>query len=190
MSSRRWFTGPLSAVAVSVALAVTGCGGGHEKEEVASAHHGGASAHASRDASGELATYVEGQRKWVACLRHEGLDVPDPDAKGLVDLGHDPKWKSDPTAVKAQQKCAHLSLPVPEDLEKEQRPKLSKKEAAKNRRYSECMQEHGAPDFPDIDANGYFQQITWDSASAGGKRATRVCAPILGIPADAGTPKG
>ncbi|MFF4758911.1 hypothetical protein [Streptomyces sp. NPDC001292] len=35
------------------------------------------------------------------------------------------------------------------------------------------MQEHGAPDFPDTDETGRFRDVTWDSTSAGAKRATR-----------------
>ncbi|MER5948277.1 hypothetical protein ABT127_19705 [Streptomyces sp. NPDC001904] len=145
---------------------------------------------ASRGASSELGDYVEAQRAWVKCLRGAGLDAPDPDAKGKVDLGDQSKWKRDPKALAAQEKCADLSVPVPDSVEKAQQPELSKAEIAKNRKYARCMQDNGASDFPDTDAGGHFQDVTWDSTSAGAKRATRACASIIGIPDDAPTPKG
>ncbi|MCX4533823.1 hypothetical protein ACWD4L_14220 [Streptomyces sp. NPDC002596] len=193
MSSRRRFGGRLvlAGMASVVALVVTGCGdGGNGGDEVASAEGGRTSAKASTSSSGELAEYVEAQRKWVTCLRGEGLDAPDPDAKGKVELGDQSKWKRDPKALKAQEKCADLSVPVPESVEKAQQPELTKEEIRKNQQYAECMQEHGAPDFPDTGADGHFRDVTWDSTSAGAKRATRACASIIGIPDDAPTPQG
>jgi hypothetical protein len=182
-------------VASVVALAMTGCGGdGNGGEDVASAGKnkgGGATASATRDAaSSELADYVKARGKWVKCLRGAGFDAPDPDAKGQVDVGDPAQWKRDPKALRAQDKCSDLSVPVPDSVEKAQQPELSKAEIRKNERYSTCMQEHGAPDFPDTDETGHFQDVAWNSTSAGAKRATRKCAPIIGIPDDAPTPKG
>ncbi|WP_406382400.1 hypothetical protein [Streptomyces sp. NBC_01618] len=192
MSTRRWYGGRLLIGAASVvALTVTGCGGGgNSGDDFASASNGKTDATTSKGSSSELADYVEGQRKWVKCLRDEGFDTSDPDSKGRVDLGDKSAWKRDPKALKAQEKCASLSLPIPESLLKEQLPELSKDEIGKNRRYARCMQEHGAPDFPDTGADGHFQESAWDATSAGAKRAARVCAPIIGIPDDAPTPKG
>ncbi|MFF3127661.1 hypothetical protein ACFVRD_36445 [Streptomyces sp. NPDC057908] len=192
MSSRRWYGGRLLIGVVSVAtLTVTGCGGGgNSGNEIASASNGKSRATASKSSSSELADYVEGQRKWVECLRHEGFDISDPDSKGKVEFGENSKWKRDPKALKAQEKCAGLSLPIPESVLEEQRPELSEEEIGKNRQYAKCMQEHGAPDFPDTGADGHFQESPWDSASAGAERAARACAPIIGIPDDAPSPKG
>ena len=178
-------------VAGVAVLLVAGCGGGGGGDgEVASAGGGKTSAGASKDSSGELADYVDAQRKWVDCLRKAGLDAPDPDARGKVDLGDQSKWKRDPKALKAQEKCADLSVPVPDSVEKAQQPELSKDEKQKNEKYAACMQEHGAPDFPDTDDSGHFRDVTWDSATAGAKRATRKCASIIGVPADAPPAKG
>ncbi|MET7859714.1 hypothetical protein ABZS81_21350 [Streptomyces sp. NPDC005318] len=193
MSSRRRFGGRmvLAATASVMALAVTGCGGGGDGGDgVASAGGDKTGAQASRSSSSELAEYVEAQRKWVTCLRDEGLDAPDPDSKGKVDLGDRSKWKRDPKALRAQEKCSDLSVPVPESVEKAQQPELTAGEIRKNQQYAQCMQEHGAPDFPDAGADGHFRDVTWDSTSAGAKRATRSCASIIGIPDDAPTPKG
>ncbi|MET9662284.1 hypothetical protein [Streptomyces sp. NPDC006510] len=89
MSARRWFGGRfLVGAVVVVAMTVTGCGGSDDKGgEVASADSGKPTASASKRASSELSEYVEGQRKWVGCLRDAVFDAPDPDAKGKVDLG-------------------------------------------------------------------------------------------------------
>ncbi|MEU0626001.1 hypothetical protein [Streptomyces sp. NPDC005989] len=192
MSVRRWFGGRFLVGAVAVvAMTTTGCGGSDDTGgEVASADSGKPGANASKQASSELSEYVEGLRKWVKCLRDAGVDAPDPDAKGKVDLGDASKWKQDPTALKAQEKCADQVPPVPESVEKGQQPELSEAEIAKNQKYAKCMQENGAPDFPDTDETGHFRDVTWDSASAGGKRAARECASVIGIPADAPSPKG
>ncbi|MFG2560921.1 hypothetical protein [Streptomyces sp. NPDC048496] len=192
-SSCRRFGGRLvlAGVASVVALVVTGCGGGgNEGDGVASAGGDKTGDKASTSASSELADYVEAQRKWVGCLRGEGFDAPDPDTKGNVDLGDASKWKRDPKALKAQEKCSNLLVPVPESVEKAQQPELTKEEIRKNQQYAKCMQEHGAPDFPDTGADGRMLDITWDSTSAGAKRATRTCGPIIGIPSDAPTPQG
>lgn len=178
-------------VAGVAVVVVAGCGGGGGGDgEVASAGGGKTSAGASKDSSSELADYVDAQRKWVDCLREAGLDAPDPDAHGKVDLGDQSKWKRDPKALKAQEKCADLSVPVPDSVEKAQQPELSKDEIRKNEEYATCMQEHGAPDFPDTDDSGHFRDVTWDSTSAGAKRATRACASVIGVPADAPSAKG
>jgi hypothetical protein len=173
------------------ALAVTGCGGGDDGngDEVASVK-GGSGKSSAEGASGELTEYVEAQRKWVACLRDKGLDAPDPDAKGQVDLGDASKWKRDPKALDAQEKCADLSVPVPESVEKAQQPELTAAEIRKNKRYATCMQENGAPDFPDTGEDGHFLDVIWDSTSSGAKRATRECASIIGVPDDAPSAQG
>ncbi|MER7725096.1 hypothetical protein [Streptomyces sp. NPDC096323] len=194
MSARRRFKGRLwlmGAASFTALALTTGCGGDSGGDgEVASAGSTKSSATTSAGSTSELAEYVDAQRKWVTCLRDEGLDAPDPDAKGKVDLGDQSKWKRDPEALAAQEKCAGLSVAVPDSVEKAQQPELSETEIRKKKQYATCMQEHGAPDFPDTDESGHFQDVTWDSASAGAKRATRACASLLGIPDDAPAPRG
>ncbi|GGW53889.1 hypothetical protein GCM10010503_33910 [Streptomyces lucensis JCM 4490] len=184
--ARTWLAGVAAAALVGTA----GCGGdGDDGGEVASAG-GGKTGAGSEKASSELTEYVDAQRKWVKCLRDAGLDAPDPDAQGKVDLGDQSKWKRDSTALKAQEKCANLSVPVPDSVEKAQQPELSEAEIRKNQKYAKCMQEHGAPDFPDTDSGGHFRDVTWDSTSTGAKRATRTCASIIGVPTDAPSAQG
>lgn len=195
MRARRRFEGRLwlmGAASLTALALTTGCGGdgGGSGGEVASAASAQSSATASPSGSSELTEYVEAQRKWVACLRDAGLDAPDPDAQGMVDLGDRTKWKRDPKALQAQEKCAGLSVAVPDSVEKAQQPELSEDEIRTKQRYATCMQEHGAPDFPDTDESGHFQDVTWDSTSAGAKRATRACASIIGVRDDAPSPQG
>ncbi|MCM2393342.1 hypothetical protein [Streptomyces albipurpureus] len=197
MSARRWFGGRLVVVgmASAVALTLTGCGDGDgkdsEKDEVASVQGDKAGAQNDKGATSELATYVEGQRKWVQCLRDKGLDAPDPDAKGSVKLGDASKLKKDPKFLAAMEKCSDLSLAVPAGVEKAQQGKLSKKEIETRKKYSKCMQDKGAPDFPDTNDDGHTEEVTWDQSSAGAKRAARECGSIIGVPADGTyTPQG
>ncbi|MGW3498186.1 hypothetical protein [Streptomyces sp. NPDC001020] len=184
--SRVWLAGMASVVALTVA----GCGGGDNGNEVASAGHGKTSAGSTKKSSSELADYIEAQRKWVGCLRDAGLDAADPDAHGRVDLGITAKSKQDPKILKAQEKCAKLSVPVPESVERANQPELTKEEISRNKKYASCMQEHGAPDFPDVDETGRSPEVTWDSTSAGAKRATRECGPIIGVPTNPPPAKG
>lgn len=191
MRSRAGF----GAASLVVALMLTGCGGGDEGSggEVASAGKstpGGASASGSAQRTDELAGYVDAQREWVGCLRENGLDAPDPDAKGKVDLGDVRKAKSDPKFLVAQEKCQSLVPSVPDGLEREMQPDLSAKEIEQKKRYAKCMQEGGAPDFPDVDDKGFSEEVAWDSTSAGAKRAQRTCGSIVGVPDDAASAKG
>ncbi|MGY0061285.1 hypothetical protein ACWY4P_32890 [Streptomyces sp. LZ34] len=183
---RRFAARVWPAVVVSVvALGLAGCGGGGGGgDEVASAQDGKRASGASKAGEGEVARYVEGQRKYVKCLREEGLDVPDPDAKGRIEFGDARELKADPKFRRAQEQCSEFSLPVPEELEKDARPELSAKEIATQKRYAKCMQDNGAPDFPDAGDDGHFDDKVWNQTSAGAKRATRTCGPIIGAPAD------
>ncbi|WP_307826428.1 hypothetical protein [Streptomyces pactum] len=179
----------LAGVVWAAALTLSGCGGGGETQGVASARDGGAPKGGSAD-RGELAEYIEGRRAWVACLRKEGVEAPDPDAKGRVDLGDARLVKSDPKTRRALEKCADLAPPVPESLEKLLQPELTAREKETNKRFSKCMQDNGAPDFPDVAEDGRIEDVVWDQTSAGAKRATRHCNPIIGLPADPGPGKG
>ncbi|MFD9717381.1 hypothetical protein [Streptomyces sp. NPDC059076] len=197
MGARRGFGGRLMLVgmASAVALTLTGCGGDSKdgkdgKDEVASVKEK-SDAKKDKAATGEMATYIEAQRKWVQCLRDKGLDAPDPDAKGRVDLGDASKIKQDPKSRKATEDCSDLNVPVPTSVERVQQGKFSKKEIETKKKYAKCMQEKGAPDFPDPDSEGFWQEVTWDSASAGAKRAARACGSIIGVPPEGTvTPQG
>jgi hypothetical protein len=173
----------LAAAASVVAVSLTACGGGEDKAKVPSA--GGAGNGAPAAAGNDVAAYVNAQREWVKCLREQGLDVPDPNAMGVVEFGDNRAVKQNPVFLRATEKCASLQVAVPESVEEAQRPKLSAEQIETRERYAECMQGNGAPDFPDPGPDGYApQDAEWDQQSAGARRATRTCAPIIGAPMD------
>lgn len=168
----------LLCVAAGAALALSGCGGG-TAPKVASA---GGTPSAAADAD-ERAAYVDGMREWVRCLRRHGVQASDPDSKGSVEFpGDKAALKKDPAFQAAQQACKDKLPPMPADLE--EHPSLSPRQVDQRKRYARCMQQNGAPDFPDPQADGSYPETSWDQDSAGAKRAGRACAPIIGHPTE------
>jgi hypothetical protein len=169
--------------AALVVFLIGGCSGEKQERTVASA--GGTPAATAAD--GEAVTaYVEGVRRYVACLRDEGVAVSDPDAKGRYEFSGDRRaLKTDPKFRAAVMKCKDLNPPMPAGLE--DKPALTPEEIEVARRYARCMQANGAPDFPDPGPDGHAPDSNgtppWDPTSPGGKRATAACAAIIGEPA-------
>ncbi|MFD4373373.1 hypothetical protein [Streptomyces sp. NPDC058486] len=197
----------LAATASVLAFALTGCGGDDGGAKVPSA--GGAETSASAGATGggsggggggggedELALYVKGQREWVTCMRDNGIDVPDPDETGQVDLsGQGLALKKNPKFIDASKKCSAKKPAVPESVEAANRPKLTPEQIKTKREYAACMQKNGAEDFPDPGPDGYGDEVNsgapeWNQSSAGAQRAARTCAPIIGAPTDPPAGKG
>jgi len=165
-----------------VAITAAGCGGGSKTPGVATVG-GTPSAVSSADA---VAAYVEGVRAYVKCLRVEGVNVADPDAKGNITFEGDlALLKKDEKFVAAQEKCRNLLPPVPAGLR--DRPVRTAEQIETTRKYGKCMRENGAPDFPDPGADGYFPdrvsgKETWNQNTDGARRASRACASIVGDP--------
>lgn len=183
----------LMAVMTASVMAITlaGCGGEGETPKVPTAGGDKASGKTAAPGGGDdVAAYVNAQREWVKCLRENGVDAPDPDAKGQVDFGDNAALKKDTKFLDASEKCASLKAAVPESLENANQPKLTPEQIKVKRDYADCMQKSGAPDFPDPGPDGAAQGSEWDQTSAGAKRATRVCAPIIGDPVDQPEGKG
>ncbi|MGW7209330.1 hypothetical protein [Streptomyces sp. NPDC054837] len=182
----------LPAVAASVVVFVVGgCGSGGDEAGVPTAD-GGTGVAASQSAGDDVAAYVQARREYVKCLRENGIDAPDPDAKGNIDFGGADilrALKKDPKFLTATQKCGKDLPAVPESIEKGNQPPLSAEQIEVEREYAECMQKNGAADFPDPGPDG-LGQGEWDQTSAGAKRATRICGPIIGVPATPGPGKG
>ncbi|MFI9824377.1 hypothetical protein ACIHFC_28585 [Streptomyces sp. NPDC052013] len=175
-----------AAAACVLAVTATGCSGSDgSKAKVASATQGNsssASAAKKGEPDSEVARYVESQRKVAACLRKEGVDVPDPDAQGEIDTSSLGNWKQDPAALKAMMKCQPLGLPRPESIAKSLEPTRSAEEIAQDRRFAECMQENGVPDYPDpdFDEKGWPKErkgseVPLDETTASYKRALPLC---------------
>ncbi|GGP47271.1 hypothetical protein [Streptomyces abikoensis] len=185
----------LAVTASVVAFGLVGCGSDDSAKVPTAA--GGATSKVSGTTSGQggggdMAAYVKAQREYAKCLRENGVDAPDPDAKGNLDFGdgdHVRALKRDPKFRTASAKCAPSLSAVPESVEKNNRPKLSPEQIKTMRKYAECMQKNGAPDFPDPGADG-FGEGRWDQSSAAAQRALRVCGPIAGAPTSPGPGKG
>ncbi|MFD5555365.1 hypothetical protein ACFWIA_16185 [Streptomyces sp. NPDC127068] len=163
-------------------LALTACGAQDDGPGVPSVNNG-AKAKSDANVEDEITRYLEAQKKYVRCMEKEGFKSSDPDSKGRYEFEGDlGALKADPEFAKAQDTCKQYSLPVPAELERRNEPKPSAKEVEKRKRYSTCMQEQGAPDFPDVDSEGHSSEEMWNQNSSGAKRASRICEPILGNP--------
>jgi hypothetical protein len=162
-------------------LVSSGCGGAPAPAGVATARTGGVPA-ATPGAGDAVTAYIEGQRRFAACLRAAGVDVTDPDAKGNVHFGDLGKVKRDAQGRAALQRCQQDLPPRPKELNDPPQPQ-SKDQIERARRYARCMQANGAPDFPDPGPDGYFDgDRTWDQDTAGAQRASRICTPIIDGP--------
>ncbi|MEU3601642.1 hypothetical protein ABZ714_23410 [Streptomyces sp. NPDC006798] len=183
------------AAALALSVLLTGCGGGGDEPEIEVASVDGqkASANEKKKADSELSVYLDGKRKHVACMRQNGVEVSDPDAMGRVkyDMGASNKeLKSDPKFLRANEKCAGLLTVVPDSVEREMNPEPTRKEIEDKKKYATCMQENGAPDFPDARDDGHYEDVPWDASTAGARRASRKCGPVLGPVPENVTPKG
>lgn len=187
----------LAVVASAVAFGLAGCGGGGAggaKVPTADGEHSTAAGKPGGQSGGsDVSAYVDSQRRWVACMRKNGIDLPDPDSKGQVDMsGLGLDMKKNPKFLNASTKCAKFSATVPQDLDTG--PKLTAAQLKIQRDYAACMQKNGAPDFPDpgpdANRNDNSGDPGWDQSSAGAQRATRICAPIIGAPTNPPAGKG
>jgi hypothetical protein len=172
----------LAALLASVALGA--CGMGSDRSAgpgvpTAVEHGAPITTAAPRD---EVNDYVDAMRAYARCLRAEGLAVGDPDETGVIDIPN--QNKTDPKRLAAQATCEPLRAPIPASVEQLRRPKQSEAQIETTRRYARCMQQNGAPDFPDPGPDGYVprSEEEWDQAAPGAFRAGRTCAPIIGDP--------
>ncbi|GLH96544.1 hypothetical protein [Phytohabitans aurantiacus] len=168
--------------ALTVSLALAGCGSEPEPR-VASATDAPARPAATTDVR---TRYVEAQRKWVACMRKQGFDLPDPDAKGQVDfrgLGDGGELKMNPKWSEAQNACREFNI----DVSEEDLYPLTAEQIANARAYSACRRANGRPDYPDPKPNGYMpedwgRELTPAEEQAD-RRASAICAPVQdGLP--------
>jgi hypothetical protein len=162
-------------------LALGGCGGDPAQPAVASAEDK-PSAGPSPTADA-LTQYIEAQRKWVGCLRQEGYNLPDPDAKGYVDVGSflvsSKLPKTDPGFLAAQKKCVSMQATVPAELEPSV-PPLTPEQLENSRKYSKCMRAHGMPDWPDpLPDGGYPDGFNPTEEHPGDNvKALQICEPV------------
>jgi hypothetical protein len=146
---------PLFVGALAVALALGGCGGKSNHDGVATA--GGKATSSAKAASKEDAR--DKMRKFAACMREHGVDMPDPKvAEGGSDQGGtvfeipeggDGAPAADPQKIEAAQKACGSLLPDGGDM-----PKPDAATVEQMRRFAKCMRENGIDKFPDPDDNG------------------------------------
>jgi hypothetical protein len=176
-----------AAAALAVVTAALACGRPAETPGVATAATGTGTPTPSGTAD-EIARFVEGRRAWVRCLREHGFpNVPDPDAKGQVQLDSDTigiQDKRDGPWLAAQKACMSLLKEVPAVLQPTRDP-LTAEQIQWNRDYAKCMRANGYPGYPDPGPDG-----TWDNAAfptgtvtrqedeAMG-RALQICDPVM-----------
>ena len=174
----------LAASGFLLLIALSGCGSDAGDPAVASAASGPAPAASPKGDA--ITRYVDAQRQWVACMRKEGYNVPDPDAKGFVDLGAflaaAKMPKTDPGFTAAQQQCASVRATVPAELLPSQ-PPLTPQQLENRRKYARCMRENGMTGWPDPGADGEFPadkvgEMT-TAEQADNIRALQICDPVL-----------
>jgi hypothetical protein len=175
------------AAGFTLSIALAGCGGDAEPTVASAA--GAATASASPSGGGgAIAAYVEAKRKWVGCMREQGFDLPDPDAKGQIEISGDTnrRFKADPRYLTANEACAEFNVEVPAELQphRVQTPE----QIANAREAAKCMRENGVPDYPDPDANGNMPE-NWGGGEntpqreAATQRALQICEPVRqGLP--------
>lgn len=127
-----------------LAVPLTGCGGGDDKAGNGKKDTAGASAEDS----------VEQLRQYSACMREQGIDMPDPQvvgggSEGKVAVNEEATGERDPQKFEAaNQKCRNL---LPNGGEP---PKADAETMEQLRQFSRCMRENGVPNFPDPSDNG------------------------------------
>lgn len=167
-------------LAAALAGPLAGCAGTDAAPTVATAVTATPTARAT-GAADPVARYVEAQRRYVRCMRDAGVELPDPDAKGAVDYGSDPKRKTDPVFIAAQEECRKHRLPMPRELA--ELPRKSPTEIRWARDYARCMRSNGVPAFRDPDPSGYFEGEGTDPGEGLAEgvllRAGQVCEPVL-----------
>ncbi len=180
MTSRR--IRRLAWAGTALLFALGGCGSEAAPPAVATAQSGAPTATPSPTTDAQ-AEYVDAQRAWVKCMREHGYNLPDPDAKGHVDLGafmtERKLVKTDAGFVAAQQACASLLKSDPGAS----LPPVTAEQLANRRKYAKCMRANGLSDWPDPGPDG-----EWPNTGAlGGSpahperfdRAIQVCDPVI-----------
>lgn len=92
--------------------------------------------------------YVASTRAYAVCARAAGIDMPDPDASGVLHppAGLKQKVMQDPAKKTALDACSKKLLSVPASL---QYPDLTPKEFDLAKKLAVCMRAHGVPSYPD-----------------------------------------
>jgi hypothetical protein len=113
-------------------------------------HHSSATASPSGN---EQALALSIGREFAQCARQHGKpDFPDPAIQDGV-LAFPGATKEAQLAV--QDACASILQQLPPSMQQRNRPPTAE-ELAKLRQFSQCMRQHGVPDWPDPKSDGTF----------------------------------
>ncbi|MGV9302089.1 hypothetical protein ACWENQ_25470 [Nonomuraea sp. NPDC004354] len=127
-------------------LSMAGCGQGDSGARVATA---GTSA-ATATATAAAARSDTGGLAFAQCMREHGVDMPDPQDNGRVEIrlpqGVDPQ--------KAQAATEQCRRHLPDGGEA---AKADPRVVEQQRAFAQCMRDNGVERFPDPDASGGFQ---------------------------------
>jgi hypothetical protein len=155
---------------------------------VASAENAGTPSAEPGSTANAITRYVDAQRTWVKCIRGQGYDLPDPDAKGFVDIGafltRAGMPKTDQGFIAAQEACRSVQPTTPAELDSV--PPLTPEQIKNRRAYAKCMRANGMPAWPDPGPNGDWpaegalgSQTLSPAEQEGNERAIQVCDPVL-----------
>lgn len=170
-------------------LATAGCGSQATAPAVATAQTATTATTGTPSPSasaGAVAQYVDAQRKWVGCMRDHGYNLPDPDARGTVDLGAFLRSanlpKTDPALLTAEKACAPLQVAAPEELS--QVPPRTAEQIENLRKYAKCMRANGVPTYPDPLPNGDWPPNMLSGTDspqqdANNALALQICDPVI-----------
>jgi hypothetical protein len=163
--------GPPAAGAVvlglllALGLAMAGCGGKKGDNGIASAN-GKNKAKSTASAMSSTDRH-QADLKYAKCMRDHGVDMPDPEPNGPIEIKSKP---GDEQVQQAAQEACKSFLPYGGNP-----PKLSPADVAKLQKYAKCMRQHGF-DMPDPNSQG--QVLQSDGPGSGGDKAgTMVVGP-------------
>jgi hypothetical protein len=172
----------VAAPLLALGLALSGCAGqGGESPTVATAGNGAPAAEESAAPSDE-----DKAREFAACMREEGVDLPDPQpatgagpgAKGGGGFAVKVEGGDKEKVNAAMEKCRPL-LPNGGEMKP-----LTPEQLERQRELAKCMRANGVPDFPDPDPNGGGGMIREFSQDKGDgdamRKAIEKCRGIAG----------
>lgn len=139
-----WWRAAVLAMAASIALLASACGGSSPTSSTGSGSTTGQS------------TAYQKAIAYAQCIRKHGVpNYPDPNSQGqfFVPNGDSPTSNVSKTVGIAAAKACHKLLP-PSMAQGPPQGSQGAKAASRGLRYSECMRSHGEPNFPDPGANG------------------------------------
>jgi hypothetical protein len=166
------------ALGLLLALAVAGCGGAGRHDGVATA--GSPAATATGTAAPDGLTEQERALQFARCMRTNGVpNFPDPKVNGggiSIDV---PEGTDRAKVDAAMQKCRKY---LPNGGEP---TKADPNVVAQLRKFSQCMREHGVPNFPDPTDSGLAvdnSKLGMDPNGATFKAAQQACNTYMPVP--------